>query len=146
MILAKSCRTGPPGYVDWRAVRQPYARVDYIPQSGIKNLSSVWSLFRRPNNFIFPAIWKTVEQTGEDRNQRRQRGARRGSKLSKYLAWPVCRGIDWFPEFPRQKSAILVFDFTMVPQGWYSELIFFAASCDCDDIIGIWALFWNWQL
>jgi hypothetical protein len=27
--------SGPPGYIDWRAVRQPYAGVNFIPQSRI---------------------------------------------------------------------------------------------------------------
>jgi hypothetical protein len=53
MMLAKGFPTGPLGYVDWRAVRQPYARVDYIPQSGLKNLASVRSLFRRPKIVFF---------------------------------------------------------------------------------------------
>ncbi len=31
--MAEGCRrTGPPAHVARRAVRQPYARVDYIPQ------------------------------------------------------------------------------------------------------------------
>jgi hypothetical protein len=32
---AKGCCTGPPGYIGWQPVRQPFAGVDFIPQSGI---------------------------------------------------------------------------------------------------------------
>ncbi len=37
-ILAEGCRTGPPGYIGWRA--EPYAIVDNITQSGTQNLAS----------------------------------------------------------------------------------------------------------
>ncbi len=44
MAPAYGCRNGPPAYVARRAgaVRQPYARVDFIPQSGTKNLATVY--------------------------------------------------------------------------------------------------------
>ncbi len=135
MILANGCRTGLPGYVDWRAVRQLYARVDYIPQSGLEFSLSLVSV-PKTKNCIFPAIWKTVEQTGEDRNQRRQRGARRGSKLSKYFSWLVDAALIDFQDFRGKNPAFCFFISQCYPNAG-SDLILFAASCDCDDIIGM---------
>ncbi len=37
---AQGCRTGPPTFFPGGPVRQPYARVDFIPQSGTKNFAT----------------------------------------------------------------------------------------------------------
>jgi hypothetical protein len=43
--MAQGCRTGPPGYIGWRAGSTTYAIVDYIPLSGTMNFASELSVF-----------------------------------------------------------------------------------------------------
>jgi hypothetical protein len=55
------CRTVPPSYMGWQDVRQPYARVDFIPQSGTKKLAT--DLLPAPQIGIgmLKRIWREVK-------------------------------------------------------------------------------------